>query len=274
MGGLLWSQVFDPLFGVPVLVVAGLWILSRSWRLAERDLIPLSFLLAGVLHTGLFKVTAIVHIYWAWPLNVFFAVAVADFLMVFGARWVRGRLLPYVRGAVALVFAAFFLAQTVPLVDELRRKGGSLHKQHYRSNYLDWAFAQQVREWSPVDATLHLAHGLNTRPEIVATLRRPVVKERYPRRAASLSPGVHLLGDVRRVPVALLEAAAARGRVDVVHPYFYARPSGPRGTVTHRFEPLEPSWLWWLLSSPFESPVRVVATVPEGSAPGSADSPH
>ena len=269
VGNKLWDRSLEPMFGLAAMGTAGLWAASRLAVLRERDLIPLAFLFAGVTHTALFKATAVVHIYWPWPLAPFLAIAAADLLWSSGDLAARWGWLP--RVVLVTVFAGFFLSHTLPLVPELRRKGGSLHFQPYDPNYPPWIFAREVNRWSAAGDDIHLLYGMNTRPEILATLHRPVTKERRRRKSATLEPGVHLAGDLRYTDRGIERAAQRRGTVRVVHPYFYASPSGTPGRIDYRMEFGQPSLVHRLLWSPFVPPVRIIEV--EGSAAGTPGSP-
>ncbi len=270
VGGDLWGRSLYPMFGVAVLGTGALWVLVRGLLPRERDLIPLSFLFAGVLHTALFQATAVVHIYWPWPLNPFLAIGVADLLWTSGSlavgRWRWG-----LRAAVIGAFAGLFLAHTVPLMPELRRRGGSLHHEPYHPYYQGWLFAREVHGWTRPGDRVQLLYGTNTRPEILATLRRHVEIERERRRGRWLQPDEHLVGDLRFQDENFIRAAERRGTVRVLYPYFYAAPSGKQGRVTYRMVFEDTSLVQRWLSSPFDPRVLVVSAEAKSEAgtPGS-----
>lgn len=266
----LWTRTLLPMFGYAVLAAGALWIALRAIGPRERDLIPLTFLFAGLLHVGLFKPTAVVHIYWPWPLNPFFAIAAADLLWsaggVAGTRW-RG----FARAILVTVFAGLLAAHSVPLISELRRKGGSLHHEPYHPHYQGWLFAREVNGWTQPSDRVHLLFGFNTRPEVLATMRRHAVIERGPREAGTVADD-HIVGDLRFVSDRLIKRAEKRGSVRVMYPYFYAAPAGEPGRVTYRMRVDRGDfWSWWLFS-PTDPPVSI--TEVEAPAGGTRDSPR
>jgi 4-amino-4-deoxy-L-arabinose transferase-like glycosyltransferase len=179
-----WPRFIDHLevvpalmFTVPVLVLGGLWLLAlpvRAWmgRWQARDIVPVCFAFAGVLHFFLFKQSAIQHSYWAWTANPFLALANASVVLGLGRRiaeWAQpwlarrfsvgvARRASLAAGACAGLLLLPLMIRVVEIVPEGRRVGGSMWfvapgvrgagTDDYDSGRPELAFADRVREWT------------------------------------------------------------------------------------------------------------------------------
>lgn len=129
------------MFTLPVLLIALGWFFRRLWqgargRLARRDLIALTFGIAGLLHYYIFRGTAVIHEYWGWTIVPFAAIACAWFFFFAFDRLrdriavrspARRRLLTALAGAALTLAVLGNLAwRFVDFVPEGRAVGGSL----------------------------------------------------------------------------------------------------------------------------------------------------
>lgn len=146
---LLWSRSLSPMFSAPVLLTGALWLADWLWRLTRgraraRDLVPTSFAAAGILHTLLFKGEALVHNYWAWPLNPFVAFAGADLALRVG-DWLAGRLRAPLRWLPATGLLLALGLHSVPMFAEGRRTGGSFRRPMPDTGQVRAVVATEVR---------------------------------------------------------------------------------------------------------------------------------
>ena len=150
------------MFTWPVLFVSltwfGAWFVRLlTGRSQTRDLLPISFLFGGIIHYMIFRRSAVVHSYWAWPLLPFVAVAMAT-----ATAWIYGQLHRLLKGR-ALIAAALSALISVPLlvrdfeiVPQGRHVGGSMWfftnargaMDRYDSGRPELRFAKQVRAWT------------------------------------------------------------------------------------------------------------------------------
>lgn len=129
------------MFTLPVLLVAFGWFFHRLWqsvrgRLVRRDLLALTFGVAGLLHYYIFRGTAVIHEYWGWTLVPFCAIAVAHVLVTLidrarpwlAERWPRHRRLALGLAVVVptLLITGNLAWRFVDLVPRGRAVGGSL----------------------------------------------------------------------------------------------------------------------------------------------------
>ncbi len=274
--GTIATFALVPMFSPALLGCAGLWgvgtlLRHAQRRLQARDLIPLAFLAAGVLHTVIFRATAVIHIYWMWPLNPFFAIAAATTLLGI-ASWLRAALPPLRPlparllgwGVTALILAlplAAYLRHTLPLVPEGRRVAGTFRHAGYQSDLLRVAFAEQVHRWTTPRTGVLIHRAFSHRIEVLATLDRtpaPTLRPDHPAPPPHLHPadGWVVIGPVQQTPRAQLVAAAAR------HPYrqyglYYmidTRREGVDIQIWNLYPVPEPPLAWRLFVNPFEGP--------------------
>jgi len=129
------------MFTAPVLLVSLGWLGNRFYRamrgrLVRRDLIGLTFGIAGILHYYIFRGTAVIHEFWGWTLVPFTAIACAYVL----TNWID-RLRAYISGrwqwnrtlvtAIAVALPTLLIMgnlayRFVDLVPRGREVGGSL----------------------------------------------------------------------------------------------------------------------------------------------------
>ena len=177
----------DVVFGWPTLALAVLWFLGWLWRLLRgraqaRALVPVMFAIGGTIHYIIFKSSAIVHSYWAWPLLPFVSIALATMVVGLGG-WLREAALGRGLGSKAAAMCALLslilvvpLAQrTVELVPDARSVGGSLWfvapvrgpvHEVYDSGRTELNFAEQVRDWTNRQTGVLVHRSIErTRPE-------------------------------------------------------------------------------------------------------------
>jgi 4-amino-4-deoxy-L-arabinose transferase-like glycosyltransferase len=268
------------MFTGPVLGLCVAWVGAWAVRAVRgtacvRDLIPVAFLAAGLIHYWTFRWSAIVHSYWAWPIlpAVAIAVPVALFAM---ARWVRER-----AGATASLSVLLLLVplaiRIVQIVPEGRYVGGSMWfftpvrgaTDTYDSGRPELRFAERVKEWTDRDTGVQLhtsLKALRLEPRFDITLDR--VTHRW-----SQNPRVQIpnsRGATGWVFVAALDAFPEEQRAVFAsrHPY---RQFGDYFMLDLRKEardieawgltPLEVSPRWWLLHNSFEPAVRATRLI-------------
>ncbi len=129
------------MFTAPVLLVSFGWLGHRGWqafkgRLARRDLIALTFGIAGLLHYYIFRGTAVIHEFWGWTLVPFTSIACAyvlstsiDRLRAYLAgrwQWNRRLVLALAVALPTLAIVGNLAYRFVDLVPRGRAVGGSL----------------------------------------------------------------------------------------------------------------------------------------------------
>jgi 4-amino-4-deoxy-L-arabinose transferase-like glycosyltransferase len=263
------------MFTVPVLALCAAWVVAWAVRAVRgtaraRDLIPIAFLVAGLIHYWTFRWSAIVHSYWAWPMlpAVAIAVPVALFAM---ARWLRERAGTTVSFSVLLLLVPLAI-RIVQIVPEGRYVGGSMWFftpvrgaiDTYDSGRPELRFAERIKEWTDRDTGVQLHTSLKPlrlEPRFDITLDR--VTHRW-----SQNPRVEIASDQGArgwVFIAALDAFPEEQRAAFAsrHPY---RQFGDYFMVDLRKEALDiEAWSstpvalsprWWLLHNAFEPPVR------------------
>ena len=192
------------MFTAPVLLVAFGWLGHRGWqaargRLVRRDLIALTFGIAGLLHYYIFRGTAVIHEFWGWTLVPFTAIACAYVLSTsidrlrawMSARWQwNRRLVMAVAVAVPTLAIMGNLAyRFVDLVPRGRAVGGSLwfveHTRPVQEEYVstremirfaDMVKAETTRQVGVlVDPAFERIFGFE--PRFAITLDREVVTQ-------------------------------------------------------------------------------------------------
>ena len=268
------------MFTAPVLGLCGAWVAAWGGRAARgtartRDLIPVAFLVAGLIHYWTFRWSAIVHSYWAWPMLPAVAIAVPVSLFAM-ARWIRERAGLAASFAVVLLLVPLAI-RIVQIVPEGRYVGGSMWfitpvrgaMDTYDSGRPELRFAERVKEWTDRDTGVQLHTSLKPlrlEPRFDITLDR--VTHRW-----SQNPRIEIpnhQGATGWVFVAALEAFPEEQRAAFAsrHPY---RQFGDYFMVDLRKKdrdieawsstPLAVSPRWWLLHSAFEPPVRATQLI-------------
>jgi hypothetical protein len=243
----LWEGTFLKMYPAPVLWLGAAWALGWVARLVKgraqgRDLIPLSWLLAGVLHTVLFPSSGIIHAYWVWPFLPGLALGGAEVLVAAGVglgqglAWLAGQgaARPWkakAQGAaraasvwalLAVVWVWFAPSQARWLV-EGRRTGGWLYSFPYSDDLDKVAFGRWVHaRTGPHDQVLvHAPMGFTV--EFTSALDRVFVKgAKLPKEGLRQGPrGEVAVGLWARLPVAQRDALAAKHPFVVVGRFFF-----------------------------------------------------
>jgi 4-amino-4-deoxy-L-arabinose transferase-like glycosyltransferase len=268
------------MFTVPVLGLCAAWVGVWIARVVQgtaqvRDLVPVAFLVAGLIHYWTFRWSAIVHSYWAWPMLPAVAIAVAVSLFAM-ARWIRERagVAPSLAVLLLLVPLAIRVVQIVP---EGRYVGGSMWfftpvrgaTDTYDSGRPELRFARRIKAWTDRDTGVQLHTSLKPlrlEPRFDITLDR--VTHRW-----SQNPRIEIpnkQGATGWVFVAAVDAFPEEERASFAsrHPY---RQFGEYFMVDLRREardievwgltPLLPSPRWWLLHSSFEPSARATRSI-------------
>ncbi len=263
------------MFTTPVLALCALWLgvwVLRAARGAAhaRDLVPLAFLLGGLIHYGTFRWSALAHSYWAWPLLPGVAIVVAVSLRA-TADWLRPRAGRLASLCVVLLVVPLAI-RSAALVPEGRHVGGSMWFlspvrgviEPYDSGREELRLAAWVKTWTDRETGVQLHTSLKPRrlePRFDITLDR--VTHRW-----SQTPRPTLgsdLGVTGWVFIAAVDAFTddERAAFATTHPYRqYGRyfvldlRSSETSIEAWGLRPESPTVSWWLLRSPFEPPVR------------------
>ena len=268
------------MFTAPVLGLVVAWVGAWSVRAVRgtaraRDLIPLAFLVAGLVHYWTFRWSAVVHSYWAWP--VVPAVAIIIPMSLFAmARWVRERAGTPASFAVLLLLVPLAI-RIVQIVPEGRYVGGSMwfftpvrgSMDTYDSGRPELRLAERIKAWTDRDTGVQLHTSLKPlrlEPRFDITLDR--VTHRW-----SQNPRVDIpnkQGATGWVFVAAVDAFPEEERAVFAsrHPY---RQFGDYFMVDLRREardiqvweltPLPVSPQWWLFHNAFEPPARATRLI-------------
>ena len=263
------------MFTAPVLALCVAWVVAWGVRAVRgtaraRDLVPVAFLAAGLIHYWTFRWSAVVHSYWAWPTLPAVAIAVPVSLFAIG-RAVRERAGTAVSFSVLLLLVPLAI-RIVEIVPEGRHVGGSMWfftpvrgaMDTYDSGRPELRFAERVKAWTDRDTGIQLHTSLKPlrlEPRFDITLDR--VTHRW-----SQNPRIEIPNDqgvTGWVFVATVEAFPDEERAAFAsrHPY---RQFGDYFMVDLREEardieawgstPLAMHPRWWLLHNAFEPPVR------------------
>ena len=268
------------MFTAPVLGLClawfGAWCVRAVRRTARpRDLVPVAFVVAGLIHYWTFRWSAIVHSYWAWPMLPAVAIAVPVSLFAM-AGWIRERAGAVVSLTVLLLLVPLAI-RVVQIVPEGRYVGGSMWfftpvrgaMDTYDSGRPELRFAERVKEWTDRDTGVQLHTSLKPlrlEPRFDITLDR--VTHRW-----SQNPRVEIPNDEGVsgwVFVAALDAFPEEQRAAFAsrHPY---RQFGDYFMLDLRKEardieawglaPIAVTPRWWLLHNAVEPPVRATRLI-------------
>lgn len=263
------------MFTAPVLALCTIWVGVSAVRAARgrgstRDLVPLAFLLGGVVHYWTFRWSAIVHSFWAWTLLPGVAIALAASLLGM-AGWIRQR-----AGALAslsvLLLVLPLVVRSAELVPEGRRVGGSMWfftpvrgvVETYDSGRPELRLAAWLKSWTERDTGIEIHTSLKPKrlePRFDITLDR--VTHRWVQNPRAVIPNGK--GASGWVFVAAVEAFSEDERAAWAARYPYSqygdyfaldlRESGTR-IEAWALPPSDPTTRWWLFHSAFEPPVR------------------
>ncbi len=281
------------MLGWPWLLVGTGWLLLWPLRLVRgrarhRDVLPLAFATAAVLHYGIFRWSATVHSYWAWPALPFLGIAFAEafeaaglFARSLGRRYASlaalGRLPPL---RMLLPLASLLLVLTPlaahvrHLVPAARRVGGAMWfvfdarghpPAHYDSGQREILFAERVRMRTDRSTGVLLLAPLrrrNPEPRFLIALDREVAWIDRPAQAFEPPerPGIDAW-----VMLGLASGLTPTWRQALIHTYPYEQCGDlffvdlRRTTPNPRFGHWRPvSMPWWrrFLSAPYETPLR------------------
>ncbi len=263
------------MFTAPILGISAAWAGAWLLRLARgtaraRDLVPLAFLFAGLVHYWTFRWSAIVHSYWAWPMLPAVAITASTSLFTM-ARWIRTR--AGRSGELECTAAVVPLAiRTVQIVPEGRYVGGSMWfftpvrgaTDVYDSGRPELRFATRVKAWTDRDTGVQLHTSLKPlrlEPRFDITLDR--VTHRWSQHPRQEIPNAQ--GAKAWVFIAAVDAFSEEERTAFAsrHPY---RQYGDYFMLDLRTEgrhieiwgltPLPFDLRWRLLRSAFEPPIR------------------
>jgi 4-amino-4-deoxy-L-arabinose transferase-like glycosyltransferase len=268
------------MFTVPVLGLCAAWVGAWAARVARgsaraRDLIPVAFFAAGLIHYWTFRWSAIVHSYWAWPMLP--AVAIAVTVSLFATtRWIRQRAGTTASLGVLLLLVPLTI-RIVQIVPEGRSVGGSMWfftpvrgaVDTYDSGRPELRFADRVKAWTDRETGVQLHTSLKPlrlEPRFDITLDR--VTHRWSQNPRPELPNKQ--GATGWVFVAAVDAFPEEERAVLAsrHPY---RQFGDYFMVDLRHEardiqawgltPIPYSIPWWLFHSAFEPPVRATRLI-------------
>ncbi|MDH3652627.1 MAG: glycosyltransferase family 39 protein [Myxococcales bacterium] len=268
------------MFTAPVLGLCLAWVAFWIGRVVRRtakprDLLPVAFFFAGMVHYWTFRWSAIVHSYWAWPMLPAVAIAVTTSLFE-TARWIRGRA-GRLAGVSVLLLLVPLAMRDVQLVPTGRYVGGSMWFftpvrgtiDQYDSGRPELRFARRVKAWTDRSTGVQLHTSLKQfrlEPRFDITLDRVTHRwSRNPRPEISNERGA-----TGWVFVAAVDAFSEEERAAFAsrHPY---RQYGDYFMLDLRREardievwgltPVHFSPRWRLLHSAFEPPMRATRMI-------------
>ena len=264
------------MFTAPVLGLCAAWIVTWGVRVSRgtartRDLVPVAFFTAGLIHYWTFRWSAVIHSYWAWPMLPAVAIAVPVSLFAM-ARWIRERFSTWVSFSVVLLLIPLAI-RVVQIVPEGRYVGGSMWFftpvrgaiDTYDSGRPELRFAEHIKSWTDRSTGVQLHTSLKPlrlEPRFDITLDR--VTHRWSQNPRREIPNTK--GATGWVFVAALDAFTEDQRAKFAsrHPY---RQFGDYFMVDLRTDardieawsstpaPVSPEW--WLFHSAFEPPVSL-----------------
>lgn len=270
------AKVPELMFTVPILALTLGWLAVWVVRVLRgtarsRDLVPVAFLVGGLLHYWTFRWSAVVHSYWAWPMLPAVAIAVSTALFAI-ARWARARWGLAAASVAVLLLVTPLAVRDLQIVPKGRYVGGSMWFftpirgpiDEYDSGRPELRFARRVKAWTDREtgAQLHTSlQPLRLEPRFDITLDR--VTHRWvngPRQ--DLPPAQGATGWVF---IAAVDAftETERAAFAAKHPYKQygdyfmvdlrerAREIRVWGLTPVAYRPR-----WWLLHSPFEPAMR------------------
>ncbi len=268
------------MFTLPVLGLCLAWVAFWLRRIVRRtarprDLLPVAFFFAGVVHYWTFRWSAIVHSYWAWPMLPAVAIAVTTSLFE-TARWISGRA-GRLAGVSVLLLLVPLAIRDVQFVPTGRYVGGSMwfftpvrgSIDQYDSGRPELRFARRVKAWTDRSTGVQLHTSLKQfrlEPRFDITLDR--VTHRW-----SQNPRRDIPNDQGATGWAFVAAVEAFSEEELAqfasrHPY---RQYGDyfmldlrrdaRDIEVWGLTPVQFSPRWRLLHSAFEPPTRATRRI-------------
>jgi 4-amino-4-deoxy-L-arabinose transferase-like glycosyltransferase len=282
----LWTRTLMTVIGAPLIFPGLLWVAGFMVRHArgsarDRDLIPLSFLFAGALHLLIFKRTALIHVYWPWPLNPFLALSSASVVLWASGRVTAalGTLLSRPSGAgdgsgnaraapvagatlILLPFCWAYLGHTLPMIAPGRLFAGSLGYESYVSGYDEVLFAQRVRELTAPETVVAAHGGFKPSVQARATMDRTLTRtKKIRKRGEEVGEDGEwvVIGNANAVSKRELARFAMKHRFRQYGPYFLI-------DFRHRGQDLQAygwvktpaSFRWKFFVNPFELPRKTI----------------
>ncbi len=269
-------RVPELMFTAPILALTAGWLAAWIWRVARgtarsRDLVPVSFLVAGLIHYWTFRWSAVVHSYWAWPVLPAVAIAVPSALFAIAHR-VRERAGVAAAFVAVLVFLVPLGARVVQIVPQGRYVGGSMWFftpirgaiDEYDSGRPELRFARRVKAWTDRETGVQLHTSLQPRrlePRFDITLDR--VTHRWVNAPRDDLPDAQ--GATGWVFVAAADAFSEADRAAFAsrHPYrqygnYFMLDLRERARKIRVWglTPVATRLRWWLLHTPFEPAMR------------------
>lgn len=283
------------MFTVPVLVLCAGWLAALPVRMGRgaarnRDLIPLVYAFAGVLHYVVFRWSAFAHCYWGWTLMPF--VAIASSLAVWwigrqlcrgveraasgrlGARWARRA--GILAGLCASLLLVPLVARSMWLVPLAKTVGGSMWyvvptrspqtETYPSSGRTEIRFARMLRQRTTRSTGVLMHVGMKTlAPEcrFVTTLDREMVDVgNIPRtmpQKEGVTQGWVFVGAVKDFsPRQRAYAAARYPYLQYEHLFMVDLRIRRRDIQIWVDRPREMDAYWWYMVNPFEPPVQAV----------------
>ena len=263
------------MFTAPILGLCTAWFsvwVVRTVRATAhtRDLVPVAFLVAGLIHYWTFRWSAIVHSYWAWTMLPAMAITVAVSLFAI-ARWIRQRAGLLASFSVLLLLVPLVI-RDLQIVPGGRYVGGSMWfftpvrgtMDRYDSGRPELRFARRVKAWTDRQTGVQLHTSLKElrlEPRFDITLDR--VTHRWAQNPRAQVPNEQ--GATGWVFIAAIDAFPEEERAAFAsrHPYrqygdyfmLDLRRQG-RDIEAWGLTPVQYSPRWRLLHSAFEPPMR------------------
>jgi hypothetical protein len=255
--------------------LAVMFLRHASRRFARRDVVPLSFLAAGIIQFVLFPNAAALHYYWNWQLTPFVAIAAAQIL-----TWLTdeggGRIALAVRpglGRTAVRIAAWvlplallahlYVPEALRTFREGRAVAGSFGIPGYQREYRKILFAKFVNQATDWGDGVAIHTSIAHRIEFDACLDRQwsdVNDEQLENLGEHLDPARPwvLIGDMDKIKRKLLVGLVRKHPITQVDSYFLIdlRSSEP-GADVYWYKPMRPLLGWRIFVSPFDPPVTL-----------------
>ncbi len=286
----LWERSVDMYGYLPIALLA-LWLLALLVRIPRRklqlrDIFPVFFLLAQVVHSVLFRQAGYVHSYWTYHAGP--AIAIAGGAVLAGLvqstsrasafvahRLARGSLAPWTgRIATALTITVCAAVLGPLLVFQARyvrkqlawgfHKGFGAYVEPYDDQFLDIRWVQDVaRRYNRANAEFHLFPAARWRIEWTAYLDAPWSAlssvSHIPTQPVSGTKHQIYLIDLQAVPDPSKLVPALAAHPTIVYDRRFLVIDASSGTPTfaaYQHQTLRPAWWWRWLVNPIHPPLR------------------
>lgn len=274
----LYGTAITTMFPLVIRVSALMWILITfakhvAGRFAPRDIVAVSFFIAGIVHFVLFPNASAIHYYWNWQFNPFVSIACAQ-LLCWTASFlgentpVKPNFKLYLKPAYWLILLSLFTFSFVPQAFATFREGrkvaGSFDIPQYKREYKKILFAVVVNRATSPQTGVAIHTGLKHRIEFESYLDRAWsdindLQIEHPEKYLDPNRKWVLIGDKNNINQKILITFMKHHPYIQVGNFFLTKLyTNEQNIKVYEFKPVRPPPGWKFFITPFDSPYQLV----------------